>query len=160
MLFRSKPKLNHDDCVRELADVFEKRGYRIIVEGSIPKYKGMKEWGEPDLFVLRKDGRQLSLEKVIEISIGDKKEGRSTKTTTTLEDKVRKIGEYYDPPELIVFEPTAYTSVYYDVESETKGRFKDYDEYNAYLSEKWVKEGLKVVFWNEWTLEELKQKSV
>jgi hypothetical protein len=30
-----KPKLNHDDCVRELADVFEKRGYRIIVEGSI-----------------------------------------------------------------------------------------------------------------------------
>jgi hypothetical protein len=148
----------HDGYVKELADAFERQGYKIIIEGKIPKYKG-KEWGEPDLFVLRREGSHLSLRKIVEVTVGDKKEGLSTKTTTTLESKVKKIREYYDPPELIVFEPTGYTNNHYDVKSETKGRFTDYDKYNAYLQEKWKKEGLNVVFWNEWDLEKLKEQS-
>jgi hypothetical protein len=40
------------------------------------------------------------------------------------------------------------------LQTRKKGRFSHYDEYNAYLHEKWKKEGLSVTFWNEWDLEE------
>lgn len=150
------PKRDHDEYVRELADVFEKQGYKVIVEGSIPKYRWTGEWGEPDLFVLKKIEGRLTIEKIAEVIISDKKEGQRTKTTTTLEDKVRKIKDYYDPPELIVFEPMGFTSAFYDAETETKGKFKDQYEYNEYLGKKWKKEGINVVFWEEWKLEELK----
>jgi len=138
----------HREYVKDLVKKLEKEGYKIIVEGSIPKYRG-RGWAEPDLFALKKDGSKLTLNKIIEVTIGDKKEGRSTKTTTTVEDKVRKIREYYDPPELVVFEPTSFTTTHYNVKSETKGMFTDYDQYNRYLAEKWKKEGLDVIFWNE-----------
>lgn len=137
----------HNHYLDELATLFQRGRYKIITEGGIPEYR-RKEWGKPEIFALK----GLSVEKVVEISVCDLKEGVSP---DTVESKCRKIKEYYDPPELIVFEPTKYTNARYDVEDETKGRFKDYDEYDACLEEKWRSEGLIVTFWNESSIEKL-----
>jgi hypothetical protein len=146
------PEKLHDSYVEDLANMFEKQGYKVITEGGIPKYRG-KEWGEPDIFVLKEQGGLLVLEKIVEVTLSDLKEGEAP---NCLLSKCRKIREYYNPPEIIVFEPTGYTSNYY---SPSLGRFSHYDEYNAYLHEKWKKEGLNVIFWNEWDLEEHKNVS-
>jgi hypothetical protein len=145
-------KKMHDSYVEKLADVFEKQGYKVVLEGGIPKYR-KKEWGKPDIFVLKKEGSCLVLQKVVEVTLVDLKEGSAP---SSLLSKCKKIKEYYNPPEIVVFEPTGYTSNYY---SASLGGFTNYDEYNAYLHEKWKKEGLNVIFWNEWDLEEQKKRA-
>lgn len=87
---------------------------------------------------------------------GDLKEGRAS---NSLLNKCRIIRDYYNPPEIIVFEPTGYTHNHYDPLKESKGRFSSYEDYNAYLHKQWKKEGLHVTFWNDWNLEE-QQKAI
>jgi len=137
----------HNHYLDELSALFQKKGYKIITEGGIPESR-RKEWGKPDIFVLK----GLRIEKIIEVCVCDLKEGIEPRT---VESKCRKIKGYFNPPELIVFEPTKFTNAYYNVENETKGAFKDYDAYNAHLQEKWKNEGLIVTFWNERSLEKL-----
>lgn len=138
----------HDSYIDKLTEALEKQGYKVVVEGKIPQY-GSKEWAEPDIFVLRKEDESLILDKIIEVTLCDLKEGPDSRT---LESKCKRIKKYYNPPEIIVFEPTDYTTNYYSL---SLGRFAHYDDYNSYLQEKWKKEGLNVTFWNEWNLWEL-----
>lgn len=149
-----KSKKKHDSYVVKLADMLERQGYKVITEGSIPEFRG-KEWGEPDIFALKKAGLRLSLQKIVGVSVSDKKEG---KAPNTLLNKCRKMKEYYNPPEIIVFEPTNFTSKYYEIESIDNREFENYDQVNAYLREKWKEEGLNITFWNEKDLEERKTK--
>ena len=138
----------HNSYIKELIALFEKKDYRVIIEGAIPQFWG-KEWAEPDIFVLK----GLRLEKIVEVTISDSKEGKEPNSVL---NKCKKIREYYNPPEIIVFEPTGYTDNHYP--KIPKG-FAHHSEYNAYLQEKWRKEGLNVTFWNEWNLEEQKEKA-
>lgn len=117
------------------------KGYKVIVEGQIPKYRG-KEWGKPDIFVLKGS----SLEKIVEVIVGDSYEGKQPNSVV---NKCKKIKEYYNPPEIIVFEPIGYTSNYY------RASFKGFDDpikKHQCLQEKWKKEGLEITFWNEYDL--------
>ena len=141
----------HDSYVEDLADLFEKQGYKVVLEGGIPKHR-KREWGKPDIFVLKKDGSTLFIQKIVEVTLVDLKEGDAP---NTLLSKCQKIKEYYDPPEIVVFEPTSYTTVRYRASLDG---FANYDEYNAHLHEKWKKEGLTVTFWNEWDIEEQKKR--
>jgi hypothetical protein len=136
----------HEHYLDELAALFQKKGHKIITEGGIPEYRG-KEWGKPDIFVLK----ELVVQKIVEVSVCDLKEGTAP---NTMESKCRKIKEYYNPPEIIVFEPTRYTTEYYPA---SLGKFANYDEYNAHLHKKWINEGLIVTFWNELNLKEQKK---
>lgn len=139
----------HDWYVAELVSLFEKKGYKAIIEGGIPKYKNKnKEWYKPDIFVLK----GLKLNKIVEVTLSDSKEGSEPNSVL---NKCRKIREYYNPPEIIVFEPTGYTSNKYP--ATLKGH-ASYDEINAELRDKWKREGLNVTFWNDWNLEEQKKK--
>jgi ribosomal protein L32 len=104
----------HNHYLDELVALVSKNEYVAITEGGMPQYRKKREWGKPDVFLLRK-GR---LEKIIEVSVGDKHEGSSHRT---IESKCRKIKDYYNPPELIIFEPTRFTTLYYSAESETGG---------------------------------------
>lgn len=59
-----------------------------------------KEWCELDLFVLHNS----ELVKVVEVVVGDPYE----KGDRSVKEKAKKIKDYYNPPEIIVFEPTNY----------------------------------------------------
>ena len=121
---------------------FENEGCRVIVEGKIPKFR-RKEWTAPDIFVLK----DLKLEKVVKVTISDSKEGSEPNSVL---NKCKKIAEYYNPVEIIVFEPVGYTDNRYP---KIPNGFSDHREYNASLQEKWRREGLPVTFWDDWNLE-------
>jgi len=140
--FKKKDEV-HEHYLNELITLFQERGYKIITEGGIPEYRGKGEWGKPDIFVLN----SLMVEKIIEVSVCDLKEGSAP---NTMESKCRKIKASYDPPEIIVFEPTRYTTQNY---TKSLGKYANYDEYNADLCRKWGNQGLTVTFWNELDLE-------
>jgi hypothetical protein len=143
----------HNHYLDELAALLSKAGYKIIIEGGIPEYRKKKEWGKPDIFALK----EHKVEKIVEVCVGDLHEGAQPRT---VESKCKKIRDYYDPPELILFEPTRFTTSYYDAESETRGRFNNYDDYYAYLVNEWKNQGLVVFFWNESKLEQLAEEGV
>jgi len=126
-----------------LVEWLSKKGYRLIREGKMP----LEGWHEPDLFVLR----DLTLEKVVEVVVLDAYEGDER----SVKEKIRKVKEYYDPPEIVVFEPVGY------LDRERLPRMKDfyraaigfephsYRDVEEFYTEKWKKEGLSVLFWNE-----------
>ncbi len=140
-------KSKHDSCVDKLASLFEKQGYKVITEGKIPKRR-RKEWREPDIFVLK----GLTLEKIVEVTITDSYEGSQPNSVL---NKCKKIKEYYNPPEIIVFEPTRYTDKHYP---RTLKQFRSYRNHHQHLHKKWKKQGLNVIFWNEDDLSEKEQK--
>ena len=145
----------HNHYVEELTRAFEAQGCKVIIEGKTTEWATPRGWGEPDLFVLK----DLNLVKVIEVIVSDSYE----KTGTSVYMKSKKIRNYYDPPEVIVFQPTDFLDKkylqtqkgYYKREfqlDEEPTSFKDIDRLYA---EKWKKKGLNVVFWNEEKLKQL-----
>lgn len=106
-----------------------------------------KGWHEPDLFVLK----DLKLLKVVEVVVLDPYEGGEN----SVKEKARKIKEYYNPPEIIIFEPTDYLDRVRL--PKTKSRYKEYTghDFNSYTqiqeyyAKKWKEEGLDVIFWND-----------
>lgn len=144
----------HDHYVKELANKFHEEGFKVIIEGKIPMkwfpYRG--QWREPDLFVL-KDSK---LAKVVEVIVADPYE--NGKAGVTVYNKCKTIRDYYNPPEIIVFEPVNYL----DKEHlpETKKHYKQvlgkdltsYKQIHRFYAEKWKEEGLNVVFWDEKSL--------
>lgn len=60
----------HNHYLDELATLLSERGYKIITEGGIPGYR-RKEWGKPDIFLLKED----KVEKIVEIIVCDIHEG-------------------------------------------------------------------------------------
>lgn len=133
----------HDHYLDKLEKTLNERGYRTIREGKMPK----ENWRSPDMFVLR----DFLLEKIIEVVVGDPYE-RGDRSIRT---KAQKIKEYYDAPEIIIFEPTRYL----DKDSLPQMKIiyanelgfepESYVEIEEYYHEKWKGEGLSVSFWNE-----------
>ena len=142
-LLNIKLSIVHDHYVGELETMLNKKGYKTIREGKMPNGK----WYAPDLFVLKK----LYLERVIEVIVGDPYEDdeRSVKA------KAQKIKDYYNPPEIVIFEPIKYLDRFYL--DERKNYYKNnigfepksYIEVQNYFAKKWKNEGLKISFWNE-----------
>ena len=144
----------HNHFVYELGIKFEKNGYSVIQEGKIPEEFRAANWCEPDLFILKKG----KLEKIIEVIVADSYEngGRS------VESKGWKIKNYYNPFEIIMFEPTNYLNSIF-LNEEKKEQYKEiigfepnsYEEIEKYYSEKWKAKGLEIIFWNEDDLKEI-----
>lgn len=137
----------HDEWVSRLVKWFREKGYRTIREGKMP----MAGWRTPDLFVLH----NLTLEKVVEVIVLDPYE--DGKNSVAL--KVKKMKDYYDPPEIVVFEPVDHLDR--ETLSERADFYKDrmgsrpdsYHTIQKFYADKWKKEhGWNVVFWSEKSL--------
>lgn len=133
----------HSKWLSALVDWFSKKGYRLIQEGKMP----VSEWHEPDLFVLR----DLMLERIVEVIVLDPYENGDR----SVKEKIKKIKEYYNPPEIIIFEPVEYLdrkrlSTMIDDYTVIMG-FKpgSYLDVEKFYAEKWKSQGLNVIFWNE-----------
>ncbi len=138
----------HDHLVYELSKRFHREGYKLIQEGKLPLESWKGRWCEPDLFVLQ----NLNLVKVVEVIVRDPYENGER----SVKEKVLKIKEYYNSPEIIVFEPTNYLDQV--MLPETKNRYKEklgyepksYIQIEEHYAKKWKKEEeLDVIFWNE-----------
>jgi len=105
-------------------------------------------WHAPDLFVLR----HLALEKVVEVVVLDPYENGEY----AVAQKVSKIRDYYDPPEIVVFEPVEYldrvrlpdtVNLYRKLMGLRPNSYRAIEEFYA---KKWKKEHeWNVTFWNE-----------
>lgn len=145
----------HKHYVEELARAFEAQGCKVIIEGKTPEWATPRGWREPDLFVLK----DLKLEKVIEVIVSDSYE----KTGNSVYIKCKKIRKCYNPPEVIVFQPTDYCDKKYlqTLKDYYKGQFQldegptSFTDIDRLYAEKWKKEGLSVIFWNEENLAQL-----
>jgi len=137
----------HDHLVYELSKKFQSEDYKIIQEGKIPPELWNGKWCEPDLFILQNS----NLVKVVEVIVGDPYENGDR----SVKEKGKKIGNYYNPSEIIIFEPTDYLDQ--ARLPETKDFYKEilgyeptsYTQIQRHYSKKWKGEGLDVVFWNE-----------
>jgi hypothetical protein len=145
----------HAHYLEELANKFSNEGFKIIQEGKIPSricktltdIDQEKPWCAPDLFVLKNS----VLIKVVEISVVDNYESGEHSIHT----KCKKIRDYYNPSEIIVFEPINFLDKYHL--PNTKNSFTSdlghvptsYTEIERHFCEKWKRNGLNVVFWNE-----------
>lgn len=104
-------------------------------------------WCEPDLFILQ----DLKLVKVIEVIVLDPYEN----SENSVYSKCWKIHNYYNPPEIVVFEPTNYLDKVRlpETKNEYKRKFgyepKSYTQIQESYANKWKKNGLHVTFWNE-----------
>ena len=144
----------HNHYLLELARKFHEEGFKLIVEGKIP-FLSSEEWQEPDLFILDDNN---CLVKIVEVIVGDPYEAPENENSVYF--KCKKIKDYYDPQEIIVFEPTDYLDITFL--HERKKHYKkelgyeptSYKEIQTHFQKKWEKNGLNVVFWNEENLVE------
>ena len=145
----------HNHYLKELSKKFSKEGFKIIEEGKMPS----KFSYEPDLFILDK---QNYLASVLEVIVTDNYETGET----SVYRKCKKIKEYYNPPEIIVYEPAEYLDKVHL--PRTRKYWKkvlgyeptSYKQIEKYYYEKWKNEGLNVTFWNEEHLKEEQRKKV
>lgn len=143
----------HDHYQKCLARWFERQGYKVIrvEQGGMPSAKG---WAAPDIFLLK--GRQL--EKVVEVITYDPYEDEKDPHDSYLVvNKCWAIQKYYDPPEIVVFEPVKFL----DAErlDDTKAEYKrklglpknptSYRQIQTIYQQRWKKQGLNVSFWTE-----------
>ena len=158
----------HDHYVREIGEVFLKKGCLVIQEGTIPSIPAnwydscierikkveyiarnwknvVKKWREPDLIILKDN----TLTKVIEV-LGTAEDYR------ILAAKVAKINKFLKPPETIVFNAINYVDQFLDEKRQKKlekilgfrpSTYKDVDLYYQQILQKEC--GLKFTIWSE-----------
>jgi len=140
----------HNHYLEDLSKKFEKEGYKIIQEGKMPKQiegwldsERINGWREPDILLLK----DLNLAKVAEII--------DLEGYRVAHDKAEKIKYYYNPPEIIVFQPVRFLDRYWLPENlphyESIIGYKPTSciEIQEHFTKIWRKEGLEVIFWNE-----------
>ncbi len=79
--------------------------------------------------------------------------------------KCKKIRNYYNPSEIIVFQPTDFLDKkdlqtekdYYKREFQLDEEPTSFNDIDRLYAEKWKREGLNVVFWNEENLKQLRK---
>lgn len=144
----------HNHLVYEIGKEFEEKGFKVIQEGKIPQEFRNAAWSEPDLFIINNQ----KLEKIIEIIVADPYENGDR----SVESKGWKIKNYYNPSEIIMFEPVDYLNRTF-LNEERKEHYKNvigfepnsYAEIEEYYSKKWKTKGLEIIFWNEENLENM-----
>jgi hypothetical protein len=146
-------KAVHDHYQKCLARWFEKQDFKVIVveKGGMPSREG---WAAPDIFLLK--GRQLA--KVVEvISFDPYEDDKNPNEPTLVVNKCRVIKEYYDPPEIIVFEPVRFldenrlpkTKAGYKKRLHLSQEPTSYRQIEAIYQQRWKEQGLEVNFWTE-----------
>jgi len=133
----------HNHYLNELENSLNQKRFLTIREGKMP----IEEWKEPDLYVVQ----NMKLLRIIEVIVGDPYENGDN----SVKSKIVKIKKYYNPPEIVIFEPVSYLDIFRlpemkDSYQKTCGFTPtSYNEIQNFYREKWKKEGLDVTFWDE-----------
>lgn len=143
----------HDHYQKCLARWFERQGYKVIMveKGGMPS---AKDWAAPDIFLLK----DLKLEKVVEVVCSDVYENEEEPNDpTSVVNKCKAIQGYYDPTEIIVFEPVRYLDAEYL--PKRKAYYKkilrlpqeptSYMQIEKIYQQKWKEQSLDMSFWTE-----------